>query len=173
MKNIIQSEDNLVVKGTKSGSILTTFGLLSFISLPFIYSIFGAVFTQFTFGLGVLLIILSIIKKIKSKGITYLRVDKDILTFYPYGGEMQRYDVPLSRIKYLTTKEVRRGANTSVFTIVLTEEQEPEVHWINKELVQSITSDEVKLDYLPVSKKDFPEFIKLLEGKYSLSYNRK
>ncbi|MBL3715719.1 hypothetical protein GHK52_02585 [Lactococcus garvieae] len=62
--------------------------------------------------------------------------------------------------------------NNSIFTLVLTAEKTPEVQWINDDLVENLKKHEIKLDYLPVKKKDFPQFIEILEKSYALSYRK-
>lgn len=173
MKNIIQDEERLILKGNVKGSILTAFALISFIVLPYMYTIGGVLALSISLSLGVLLLLLSGLKMIKDRKKLYLKLDKKTLVVYPYGSEKQRYEIPVERILYLTTKDFRKSMNTSIFTLVLRPEQTPEVLWINDDLIQKLEKYELKLDYLPVKNKDFPDFIALLEKNYGLTYKKK
>ncbi|MEY8457550.1 hypothetical protein [Lactococcus ileimucosae] len=172
MKNIIQEEDSLSVKGDAKGSVLTAFAIICLISLPYMYIVGGTMVLSLTIVLAVILLLLSGLKIIKDRKKLYLKLDKKTLIVYPYGSEKQSYIVPVERILYLTTKDFRKSTNNSIFTLVLTAENKPEVQWINEDWVQTLNKHEIKLDYLPVKKKDFPQFVEILEKTYALSYRK-
>ena len=169
MKNIVQNDGQLVVKGNAGGSIFTAFAIICFIVIPYLWTISKVVVLGDGI-LGVLLLIFGITSALTSKRLNYLELNKEMLIIYPTKGRAQRYEIPISRISYLTTKKVQKSSNTAVFTAMLTNDNEPTVKWINGKLEETLTKKEIQLELLPIKEKAFPDFIKILEEEYSLHY---
>ncbi len=67
MKNIIQEEDSLSVKGDAKGSVLTAFTIICLISLSYMYIVGGTMVLSLTIVLAVILLLLSGLKIIKTE----------------------------------------------------------------------------------------------------------
>lgn len=175
MKNINIDNGHLTVNGNAKGSNIITFGLvfiLCWMVTGFGYTkIMGVNLGLIFLVLGILCLIAGVVFYLFGRKKCYLEIKDNVLYCYSTGIPTQYYKISLRRISYLTHIHRQKSRNTECFVVVLNDNDQ-EALWVNDSTLEPLKKNEIDLEYLPISNKKLPVFLKLLEENYYLVYKK-
>jgi|GEM_PF-1949407 len=176
MKNISIDNGHLKVRGNAKGGGFTTFGLvfiLCWIMTGFGYSTFlGVNIGLFCLVMGGICLIIGALSALFVPKKLYLEIKNEMMYVYSTGTMRQYYQIPLSRISYLTHIHRQKSRNTELFVLVLNKNSEPDALWVTDLDSENLTKNEIDLEYFPLANKKLPEFLKILEEIYGIQYKK-
>lgn len=159
---------HLIIRGNAQGSIAMTFGLIALIIIPFLW-MFSFIVALISLFVGILLLLAGFIQKLRSRKQKAFEIKNDVIYIFPDGHENMRYEIPLSRVSYLTQKHRHKSGNTEILTLILNTSADA-CRWVNRDFEEILTKKEVDLEFLPVKEKFYPEFFKLLKENFQIHF---
>lgn len=175
MKNINIDNGHLTVDGNSKGSNIITFGIVFIICwmvIGFGYTkIMGVNLGLIFLVLGILCLIAGVVFYLFGRKKCYLEIKDNVMYVYTTGTSNQYYKISLNRISYLTHIHRQQSKNTECFVVVLNDNDQEAV-WVNDSTLEPLRKKEIDLEYLPISNKNLPLFLTLLEENYNLVYKK-
>lgn len=158
MSNIIFKDKHLIIKERKKGLGLTGASILCFI-LSYLKQ---GLFPKYIFILIAGIFCIGIVSFMMNFHLKYLEINKDILYIYPTGEYSHRYEIPLTRVSFISTTGNRMGFRRQNIKFTLNSQYGP-IFYVSTSYKKIYEKNDIEFYSFPISKKTFPKFIKLLD----------